>query len=186
MRTARNNKPYLPSRAEPLTTAMTDPERPTTCFACHSALLIALDWRPLHFALQPFHHLIRLTHILAMSGFYGVIGLLDLRLLGWNSAHSPAAVHSHRAGRCSTALFAAAIVTGVALFLYEPVKVGSHAYFVPKLALIALGHDQCRLVSRARTTGAALDAEAMPRHARLAGAVSLALWTGRDRLRLPQ
>ena len=82
----------------------------------------------------------------------------------------------HRGRPLLYGLFATAIVTGVALFLYEPVKVGSHAYFVPKLALIALGMTNAGLF-HGRDYRAALDAEAMPRHARLAGAVSLALWT---------
>ena len=140
-----------------------------------SGLLIALDWRPLHFALQPFHHLIRLTHILTMAGFYGVIGLLDLRLLGWNPA-IPLRPFIHHARPLLYGLFAAAIVTGVALFLYEPVKVGSHAYFLPKLVLIALGMTNAGLF-HGRGYQAALAAETMPRQARIAGAVSLALWT---------
>jgi hypothetical protein len=140
-----------------------------------SALLISLDWRPLHFALQPFHHLIRLAHILAMAGFYGVIGLLDLRLLGWNPA-IPLRPLIDRGRPLLYGLFAGTIVTGIALFLYEPVKVGSHAYFVPKLVLIALGMTNAGLL-HGRSYRAAVHAEAMPRHARLAGAVSLALWT---------
>ena len=173
MRIACNNKPYLPSRAGS-NTVMTDPNV-LDMFRLPSALLIALDWRPLHFALQPFHHLIRLTHILAMSGFYGGIGLLDLRLLGWNPT-IPLQPLIHRGRPLLYGLFATAIVTGVALFLYEPVKVGSHAYFVPKLALIALGMTNAGLF-HGRDYRAARDAEAMARHARLAGAVSLALWT---------
>jgi len=153
---------------------MTDPTV-LDIFRLPSPLLIALDWRPLHFALQPFHHLIRLTHIVAMSGFYGVIGLLDLRLLGWNPA-IPLRPLIDRGRPLLYGLFAAAIVTGLALFLYEPVKVGSHAYFVPKLALIALGMTNAGLF-HGKGYEAALDAQALPRHARLAGAVSLALWT---------
>ena len=45
--------------------------------------LIALDNRPLHFALQPYHHLVRLLHVLARAAFFGGIGLLDFRLMGW-------------------------------------------------------------------------------------------------------
>jgi hypothetical protein len=173
MRTARNNKPYLQPRTG-RSTAMTDPSV-LDMIRLPSALLIALDWRPLHFALQPFHHLIRLTYILAMSGFYGVIGLLDLRLLGWNPA-IPLRPLIERGRPSLYGLFAAAIVTGLALFLYEPVKVGSHAYFTPKLILIALGVANAGLFHGGGYR-AALAAEVMPRHARLAGAVSLALWT---------
>ena len=140
-----------------------------------SALLIALDWRPLHFALQPFHHLIRLTHIVTMAGFYGVIGVLDLRLMGWNGA-VPLRPLARHVLPLLYGLFAVALVTGVALFLYAPVKVGSHAYFTPKLILIALGLANAGVFHRAGY-GSALTADVMPRHARLAGAVSLALWT---------
>ena len=73
-------------------------------------------------------------------------------------------------------LFAVTIITGAALFFYEPVKVGSHAYFLPKLILTALGLANAGLFHRAGY-GAALAAPAMPRHARLAGPLSLILWT---------
>lgn len=140
-----------------------------------SAVLIALDWRPFHFALQPFHHLVRLTHIVAMAGFFGAIGLLDLRLLGWNSA-LPLRPLARHVLPLLYGLFAVTIATGAALFFYEPVKVGSHAYFTVKLILIVLGLANAGLFHRA-DYGTALIASAMPRRARLAGAVSLALWT---------
>lgn len=140
-----------------------------------SEVLIALDWRPYHFALQPFHHLVRLTHIVAMAGFFGAIGLLDLRLLGWNSA-LPLRPFTRHVLPPLYGLFAVTIITGAALFFYEPVKVGSHAYFLPKLILSVLGLANAGLFHRAGY-GAALAAPAMPRHARLAGALSLILWT---------
>lgn len=45
--------------------------------------LAALDNRALHFAMQPYHHLVRMAHVLSMSAFFGAIGLLDARLMGW-------------------------------------------------------------------------------------------------------
>lgn len=140
-----------------------------------SQLLIALDWRPFHFALQRFHHLVRLTHIVTMAGFFGAVGLLDLRLLGWGSAISLQPLARHILPLLYS-LFALTIMTGVALFLYDPVKVGSHAYFTLKLILIALGLANAGLFHRTGY-GPALAAVAMPRHARLAGALSLAVWT---------
>jgi len=140
-----------------------------------SQVLIALDWRPFHFALQRFHHLVRLTHIVTMGGFFGAIGLLDLRLLGWGNAIPPQPLVRH-SFPLLYGLFALTIVTGVALFFYDPVKVGSHSYFTPKLVLIALGLANAGLFHRAGY-GTALAAVAMPRRARLAGAVSLAIWT---------
>ncbi len=76
---------------------------------------------------------------------------------------------------------AVAIATGVALFLYDPVHVGSHAWFLPKLALLALALANAAAFHRGGYAMAlARDGTgtAMPTRARLAGAVSLALWFG--------
>lgn len=140
-----------------------------------SGILIALDWRPFHFALQPIHHLVRLIHLVTMAGFYGAIGLLDLRLMGWNDL-TPLRPFARHVLPLLYGLFAIAFVAGVALFFYDPVKVGSHAYFTLKLVLIGLGLANASIFHRAGY-GSALVAHVMPRHARLAGAVSLALWT---------
>ena len=140
-----------------------------------SGALIALDWRPFHFALQPFHHLVRLVHVVAMAGFYGAIGLLDFRLMGWNDA-TPLRPFARHMLPLLYALFTIAFATGVALFLYDPVKVGSHAYFALKLVLVGLGLANAGIFHRVGY-GSALAARVMPRRARLAGAVSLALWT---------
>jgi hypothetical protein len=121
------------------------------------------------------HHLVRLAHIVTMAGFFGAIGLLDLRLLGWNSA-TPLRPFARNVLPLVYGLFAVAVATGAALFFYEPVKVGSHAYFTPKLILIGLGLANAGLFHRTGY-GPALAATALPRHARLAGALSLAIWT---------
>jgi hypothetical protein len=63
----------------------------------------------------------------------------------------------------------------LALFFYEPVKVGSHAYFVPKLILIILGLANAGLYHRLGY-GSSLATETLSRHARIAGAISLAVW----------
>src|SRR3954449_5638701 len=103
-----------------------------------SAALVALDWRPLHFAMQRYHYLVRLGHVVSMAAFYGGIALLDLRLMGVRGAVrlKPFADHVLPALYIT---FGVATVTGVALFLYDPVHVGAHAYFTPKLIAIALG-----------------------------------------------
>ena len=138
--------------------------------------LAALDWRPYHFALQPWHYLVRTAHVVAMGAFFGGIGLLDFRLMGWRGT-VPLRGFAEHVLPWLWATFAVAAVTGVALFLYDPVHVGSHAYWTPKLIAIALGLANAALFHR---TGyvAALAAEArMPLSARLAGAVSLVCWT---------
>ncbi|SKA25621.1 hypothetical protein SAMN02745126_04552 [Enhydrobacter aerosaccus] len=140
-----------------------------------TSVLVAFDWRPFHFVLQPVHHLVRMAHIVTVSGFYGAIGLLDLRLMGWNDA-LPLRALAERTLPILRGLFVAAVITGVGLFLYEPVKVGSHAYFTPKLILIVLGMANAGLFHLGNFKSA-LAAETIGRHARLAGGASLLFWT---------
>jgi hypothetical protein len=139
-------------------------------------VLVALDWRPLHFAMQRYHYLVRLGHVLSMAAFYGGIALLDLRLLGVRGAVrlKPFADHVLPALYVT---FAVAMVTGVALFLYAPVHVGAHAYFVPKLIAIALGLVNAAIYHRTGYLNALAAEERLPASARIAGAVSLVLWT---------
>jgi hypothetical protein len=138
--------------------------------------LVALDWRPYHFALQPWHYLVRVTHILAMGAFYGGIGLLDFRLMGWRGT-VPLRAFAEHVLPWLWATFAVAVVTGVALFFYDPVRVGAHAYWVPKLIAIALGLANAALFHRTGYVAALAAETRMPGSAQLAGALSLACWT---------
>ena len=54
-------------------------------FRIPSETLIALDNRTFHFAVQPFHYLLRMTHIVSAAAFFGGIVLFDLRLAGLRS-----------------------------------------------------------------------------------------------------
>jgi hypothetical protein len=139
-------------------------------------LLIALDHRPFHFDLQPFHHLVRIAHILASAAFFGGVGLLDLRLVGWNRAVPLRALAQHVFPWLYVS-FAIAAASGLALFFYDPVHVGSHAYFAPKLILIAFGLTSIALYRRTRFGAAITAPAAMPLSAKIAGAVSLTIWT---------
>lgn len=141
-----------------------------------ASALIALDNRPLHFALQPYHYLIRLTHVVAMGAFYGAIGLLDLRLMGWRGT-VPLRAFAEHALPWLYATFGIAVATGAVLFAYAPVRVGSHAYFAPKLALIALGLGNAALFHRTSYLKALTAEQVLPASARIAGAASLVLWT---------
>jgi hypothetical protein len=140
-------------------------------------VLTMLDSRGFHFALQPYHHLVRMAHILSAAAFFGGIGLLDLRLMGIRGT-VPLRPFAEHTLPWLYATFGVAFVSGIALFFYDPVHVGSHAYFTPKLVLLLLGLGNAALYHR---TGyvAALAAEAkMPVATRIAGAASLVLWIG--------
>jgi hypothetical protein len=146
-------------------------------FRIPTEALIALDNRPFHFALQPYHYLIRLSHVLSAAAFFGGIGLLDLRLLGWRGTVvlRPFAEHVLP---WLYATFGLAFVSGVALFLYDPVHVGSHAYFTLKLMLIAAGLANAGLFHRSGYIAALAAETRMPMRAKLAGGASLLLWFG--------
>jgi hypothetical protein len=138
--------------------------------------LVALDWRPYHFAAQPYHYVVRAAHVVAIGAFFGGIGLLDMRLMGWRGT-VPLRAFAEHVLPWLWATFGVALVTGIALFLYDPVHVGAHAYWTPKLLAVTFGLANAALFHR---TGyvAALAAEArLPVSARAAGAVSLACWT---------
>jgi hypothetical protein len=148
-----------------------------------SDALVALDWRPFHFALQPYHYLVRMTHVMSMAAFFGGIAALDLRLMGWRVT-LPLRPFADLVLPWLYVTFSVAIATGFALFFYDPVHVGSHAYFTLKLVLTALGVVNAAVFRRsadfaAFAAGAPASASAMPSaHARFVGAVSLALWIG--------
>lgn len=149
-----------------------------------SDALVALDWRPYHFALQPYHYLVRLTHVVSMGAFFGGIAVLDLRMMGWR-ASAPLHSIADLVLPLTYVTFGIALVTGLALFFYDPVHVGSHAYFTLKLILTALGIANAALFRRSThfVTLSTVAAPAAPAAApalqvRLVGALSLALWIG--------
>jgi hypothetical protein len=148
-------------------------------FDIPSRVLIALDWRPYRFAVQPYHYLIRAAHVVSMALFFGGIAALDLRLLGWKPP-LPMRAFAEQILPWIYATFAICIVTGLALFFYNPLAVGSHAYFSFKLILTVLGVINAALFQRTGYLSALpVDGSTHPNtHARLIGAISLLLWTG--------
>ena len=122
-----------------------------------------------------------MTHVVSMAAFFGGIAALDLRLMGWRVS-MPLKPLADLVLPSLYVTFAIALTTGIALFFYDPVHVGSHAYFSLKLLLTGLGLLNAALFPRS-TTFATLAAEAPAAttpsaHVRLVGAVSLLLWTG--------
>lgn len=134
-----------------------------------------MDNRDLHWALQPWHFIIRAVHVLSVSAFFGGIVVLDLRLMGVR-ASAPLQSFTRLIIPWLYGTFAVSLVTGVALFLYDPLHVGSHAYFTLKLLFLVLGLLNAIVFHQWAMDGA-LKAEArMPRRARIGGAISLTLW----------
>ena len=140
-------------------------------------ILIALDNRDYRFAVQPYHHLVRMAHILSISAFFGAIILLDLRLVGRKSV-LPLKALSELVMPFIYWTFGIGVATGTLLFFYDPVHVASHAYFSLKLILIVLGMANAALFNRKGFGVALTTPGAMPRHARIIGTVSLLIWAG--------
>jgi hypothetical protein len=143
-----------------------------------SNVLVALDWRPYHFALQPYHYLVRIAHLISMAAFFGGIVALDLRLIGWRVTLSLRGF-ADQVLPWLYVTFSIAIISGLALFFYDPVHVGSHAYFTLKLVLTVLGLVNASLFQRSGYL-ASLSVEALAQpsmRARFVGTVSLAIWT---------
>jgi hypothetical protein len=154
---------------------MIDPSQALAGFRIPSDLLIAMDNRDLHFALQPYHFVIRAVHVLAVAAFFGGIVVLDLRLMGLRAA-APLRGFAEHTIPWLYLTFGISLVTGVALFLYDPLHVGSHAYFTLKLLFILLGLVNALAFHRWALGGALKAETTMPRSAKVGGAISLGLW----------
>ncbi len=138
--------------------------------------LAALDWRPYHFAIQPVHYLIRLVHLVSMAAFFGGIGLLDFRLMGWQGS-VPLRNFAEHVLPWLWVTFAVALVSGVSLFLYDPVHAGAHAYWSPKMIAIGLGLANAAAFHRTSYVRSLAASGRLPASARAAGLVSLVCWT---------
>lgn len=154
---------------------MFDPSQALAGLRIPSDLLIAMDNRALHFAMQPYHFIIRATHVLSVGAFFGGIVLLDLRLMGVRTVAPLQGFVEHTIPWLYLT-FAIAFVTGGALFLYDPLHVGSHAYFTLKLLFMVLGLVNALVFHRWMLADALKASIEMPRSAKLGGAISLVLW----------
>jgi phosphoglycerol transferase MdoB-like AlkP superfamily enzyme len=142
-----------------------------------SETLIALDNRTFHFAVQPFRYLLRMTHIVSAAAFFGGIVLFDLRLAGLRS-HVKLKAFAADTLPWLYITFGVSMLSGILLFFYAPLQVGSRAYFVPKMVMILLGLLNTLIYRRFAFRFALKEPTVTPRSARWAGALSLVFWVG--------
>jgi hypothetical protein len=119
------------------------------------------------------------VHVLTIAVFLGLTAAMDARLLGAVLRETPVGVVMARLLPWIRAGFAVMVVTGLLLFAGTPVRFTSNIFFQIKLALLVLAGVNVwlfhyRLYPTVHVWGAAAR---LPRHARLAGAASLLLWT---------
>lgn len=114
------------------------------------------------------------VHIAAAAMLFGAILLVDLRLMGF-AKKLAARDLADLALPWAIGGGATAMITGIILLLFDPIAVGIHTFFLPKMALILLGLVNALAFHRlVRLDG--VDASAA--RARFAGVLSLTLWTG--------
>ena len=114
------------------------------------------------------------VHIAAAGILLGSILLVDLRLMGFAKKLD---LKDLATAAIPWALWSGivAMASGILLLLFDPIAVGIHTFFLPKMALIVLGAINALAFHRlVRVDGA----EHRVSGAKAAGAISLALWLG--------
>ena len=118
-------------------------------------------------------------HVLTIGLFLGLTVVMDGRLVGVVLTETPVGLLMQRLLPWIRAGFAVMLVTGLLLFAGTPVRFVTNVFFQIKLALLVLAGLNVwlfhhRLYPTVHEWGGAARP---PRHARLAGAASLVLWT---------
>jgi hypothetical protein len=116
-------------------------------------------------------------HVVALTLFAASVAVMDLRLLGAFAATPPAAIVRPARAVAMLALLLMAL-TGFMLFAAEASHVAMNRVFQLKAALIGLGILNALLLAAPALSklGAAGPDTALPMRARLAAALSLAIW----------
>ena len=119
------------------------------------------------------------VHVWGLALFVGFTALLDLRLLGWALRDQPMSTSARRFFPLMVSGFVVMVVSGVLLFYAIPVRTYQSIWFRLKvLLLIAAGLNAGLFHITVYRKVAEWDhAIVTPKRARIAGAVSLALWT---------
>ena len=123
--------------------------------------------------------IIESIHVWAMALFFGSVVMFDLRLLGWTMQKMPASEVVGRLLPWTIAGFIIMVISGTLLFFAIPLRSYQNIFFRGKMLLLLLaGLNVWIFHSRVYPKVATWDCGVPPRPARLAGAVSLALWIG--------
>lgn len=123
--------------------------------------------------------LIEATHVLAIAIVFGTIFIVDLRLIGYPNTKSSFSKLHHDLVRWTWAAFGIAVITGVLMFLPNARTYFYNAPFLWKMGVIVLaGLNMAIFELQTSKTKAAWDQGVpTPTSARVAGAMSILLWT---------
>lgn len=99
-----------------------------------NSLLMALDSRAYHFWFQPVHYLARIVHILTMAAFFGLEFLFILAVI--QNLDRPTVVRISRfMVKPLHISYALAMISGFALFFYDPMHIA-----IGRTFLLSLSH----------------------------------------------
>lgn len=111
------------------------------------AMLATSSLRLWFYGVRPVYGAMRFLHLAGMAGFLGMLMLIEVRRLGFFSTASMETMRRPVVMLMNTA-FIITVLSGVALFLYDPIGVGLHTMFLPKLLLIVAGLVHARWIER--------------------------------------
>ncbi len=136
--------------------------------------LSATDLRLFFYRFEDWDWLFVFLHVASAAILFGAILIVDLRLIGVVRRLDVREL-ARLALPWAIGAAGVAIASGVVLLLFDPISVGVHTYFLPKMALIVLGLINAMAFHRiVRLDGT----DTRTRTARFAGALSIALWAG--------
>jgi hypothetical protein len=133
--------------------------------------LVALAANPLRlwvYGLRPAYGITRFLHLFGMAGFLGLVLLLEVMRLGVFPAASIQGARRAVVTLMNTT-FALTVLTGILLFLYDPIGAGLHTMFLPKLLLVTLGLLHASYIER-------MPAMRRPSLKRLSAGAALTIW----------
>lgn len=119
-------------------------------------------------------------HVLALVLVFGTIAVVDLRLLGVRLHRSSAQRLIRELLPYTWAAFIVAVISGGLLFTSNAVQYGANTFFLVKMGLLVLAGVNMLVfhLSAHRRIAVWDELAAPPVGARIAGFVSLAVWTG--------
>jgi hypothetical protein len=152
----------------------------------NSALLQFATWlaeQPISIGLHESFYLynwIETTHVLTLMLSLGMLAVIDLRLLGVCFANVPASTIAQRLDKPMLIGFCIMLITGVLLFAAIPVRTTQSLWFRIKMILLVAACINAWLFRRKMAVAAQTwdFAPKPPRRMRIAGGLSLALWSG--------
>src|SRR5215467_14401802 len=124
--------------------------------------------------------LVESVHVWALCLFFGLAVIFDLRLLGWTMRKIPVSEMARRLLPWTITGFVIMVISGMLLYSAIPLRSYQNIFFRVKMVMLALaGINVWIFHSKVyrRVTTWELDAKS-PKAARIAGALSLALWVG--------